>query len=193
MTSITFETVDPTEEPGEYMSIQDPGGCVYLTEDGLEESLRMMQNKDDIVIQKGQISVVFSYPLDKEYVLTLFASEGKDHFTRGDLARAVGTKYQQIYREEEESTMIVPETYAEMNARLGNGGIMLLNRVMTDGKWGIWGHCLGDLVLHEVRFDNGHYRPRWIPPGRCHRSAYRNFPAALPDGSSLVHVETCRG
>ena len=33
-----------------------------------------------------------------------------------------------------------------------NPGCFLINRAATDGTYGIWGHDLGDLVLHTIYY-----------------------------------------
>merc|ERR1719186_2534076 len=113
----------------------------------VESDISVMINADEIVVpeDKQSINVVFDYPLKKKFVFELESPRGKG-FTRGELVTAIAGKYQGIYMEEEETSDLPVETMAE---RYGGS---LLNRAETEGKYGIWGHELGDLVLGEVTF-----------------------------------------
>jgi len=62
-------------------------------------------------------------------------------FTRGGLARAVALVYRRVYEEEEASAGPPPPRPL---------GYPILNRVPTNGRYGIYGHDLGDLALHTV-------------------------------------------
>lgn len=156
--TITFQTTWPNAQPGEYGSSDDPTPYVRLANP--QESLENMSMADEIVIDKPSIEVMFNYPLEHEHILTIFPPDGESNFTRAGLAKAISLKYQEIYQEENESTAIIPESCAERSLREeGGGGILLLNRVTTNGKWGIWGHVLEDLDLHSVWYDEeaGYY------------------------------------
>lgn len=128
MSSVTFEIIDPLVEEGEYMSPEDPGTSICMVGD-MKEEIEMMKGKDDIVIENGEIMVLFNYPMD-DHVFKIFPTKNKDYFTRGDLALSIGKKYQQIYEEQE-----------------------------IDGRYGWMWHSLGELVLHEVYyFENNTYK-----------------------------------
>lgn len=134
---IEFKIIDPSNPPdAEWESEENPSPYVSL-DDGLEESISKMVDRDEIVINKPFIRIMFSYPLSNDFIIDLTSS--KSHFTREDIARAVAMKYQQIYTEEEESSSITPETYAEKNLKETGHYGGLLNRVNTNGSWGIWG------------------------------------------------------
>lgn len=148
-TEIEFEHIDPMAKSGEYYSKDEPSPYFHLTADGMDKSLGWLQKKDEIVIDKPSIRVEFNYPLRDEHIIELFPCDGKKHFTRGTLAQTIALKYQQIYREEDESTQLKVETVYERT----NGAFALVNRAETNGVWGIWGHVLGDLDLHTVSYD----------------------------------------
>ena len=103
-----------------------------------------MIDPDEIVITKPQIRVSFSYPLGQEHIFKLTAPTGKDGFSRAGLAAKIARIYQYIYQEEEKTS---PTTEGQESG--------LLNRAQTEGRFGIWGHELGDLVLDSVWFDAG--------------------------------------
>jgi hypothetical protein len=127
MNSIGFQVVYPDAPEGEYGSIDEPSPYIHLGK-RFQESMTGLQNPDEVVLNTGEITVKFSYPLRTSHNIQLKSSH-TDHFTRADLATAIAGKYKEIYREERRSV----------------------------GKWGIWGHCLDDLVLHTVSLRNGVY------------------------------------
>lgn len=147
---ITFKVIDPDAQSGEWGSYEDPSCYIGLTEDS--NDIDHIMRGDDIVINKPDIRVVFSYPLEKKHIITLVPTNGQKVFTRKELARVIVLKYQEIYAEEDESTEIIPETHANKNLRENGLHAGLLNRVTTNGKWGVWGHSLDDLLLHTVRY-----------------------------------------
>ena len=51
----------------------------------------------------------------------------------------VALDYKTVYDEEASTTQTTPALLPGM-----------LNRNTTDGKWGIWGHELGDLIVHTL-------------------------------------------
>lgn len=81
-----------------------------------------------------------TYPLD-----VIVEGEVEKVFTVGELLWKVAQIYEKIYQEEEETTKI----------EVGQMSENLINRNQTDGKYGIWGHDIGDLVFEGiVIYDN---------------------------------------
>lgn len=121
---ITFEhPVDYDTETSPYIQISDP-----------EDDLDAMPNGDEIVTP-AVIKVLFNYPLENPVIVTF--SDGP--FSRRQLAEIICETYAEIYRTEDETTRT-------------QVGLMpgMLNRNQTNGKYGIWGHSIGDLALHAV-------------------------------------------
>ena len=87
-------------------------------------------------INKAHIKICFNYPLAKEFIFEFDAPNGK-YFTHGNIAKIIRETYKYIYDEEEKSTEIAIGTIPNM-----------LNRNTTDGKYGIWGHSIEDLLLN---------------------------------------------
>ena len=106
-----------------YINIENPANDIDSIHDKHE------------IITPSTINVLFDYPLNKPVTVTF--DEGP--YTRGELAMLICEKYAEIYREESLTTTIpvgmIPDTY---------------NRNETNGKYGIWGHGIGDLLLHTV-------------------------------------------
>lgn len=84
-------------------------------------------------------TLILDYPVSTHYKAPIVT--GEDGMTRIDLANQICKHYRKMYKEEDEST--------EIPAKLGIEGanVPMLNRCRTNGKYGIWGHCIGDLVL----------------------------------------------
>lgn len=100
-----------------------------------EDDLAAILNGDEIVTPET-FQIKFSYPLSCPMTIKLVDGP----YTRRELARFICDTYARIYKEEEESTTVP----------VGNEFTNCLNRNETNGKYGIWGHDLCDLVLHTV-------------------------------------------
>jgi len=106
---------------------------------------------DDIVVRKPSISVFFSYCIGTSGPSALEKTMGGwvfelsaptlEGFSRRDIARAVCSKYQWIYDEEEKA--------------VGDPGpisAFMMNRAPSNGPFCISMHRLGDLVLHTLTY-----------------------------------------
>ena len=88
----------------------------------------------------GEYTFVYTYPLSTEarfdHVLT-------STMTGEDLLVLARADYERIYREEE--------------AAVGNPGHIpgMLNRAVSAGPYGIWGHDFGDLYFEGIEIDGG--------------------------------------
>lgn len=99
-------------------------------------SRKVMQT--ETVLPPRQVFILkIDYPLHKPARFVF--NSGVDGMTRGDLVRKIRKCYKQVYREEDASTKVKPGNIPGM-----------LNRNPTNGKYGIWGHDIGDLVLCSV-------------------------------------------
>lgn len=113
-----------------------------------------MENADEIVVPK-KIILSVDYPLSRTFEFTYETGP----YTRQQLADVCCDLYQRIYKEEEET--IKQQNIIPTGERVG-----LINRNRTDGKYGIWGHDIGDLELFEVRlvhkYDDNYVYELWI-------------------------------
>ena len=84
---------------------------------------------------------MIDYPLNKPTEIEIRSKE-KEGFSRIELIRLISQAYHRIYDEEEASAKVktVPLKKRED----------LINRNETDGKYGIWGHNIGDLDLSAI-------------------------------------------
>ena len=94
---------------------------------------KMLLDAEVVVVPTPEIEIKFSYPMTVPKVVVRKSDTG---FTLLDIAKIVHEEYVKIYREEDET---------KKHQEAHGGG--LLNRGDSDGKYGIWGHDLGDLYL----------------------------------------------
>jgi hypothetical protein len=98
-------------------------------------------DRNEIVLEGSKdYTLTIDYPLSTPALFPLRTpSTG---VSRIDLVEIIVKAYREVYKEEEESTKVksglIPGMY---------------NRNTTDGKYGIWGHGLGDLMLHAAYVD----------------------------------------
>ena len=143
---INFDIVYPDAAAGDFASKVDPSPYVHLADP--THDLACMQSPNDVVIEDDFITVDFEYPFTGGFPWTLRSTGG---FTRRGLAKAIFERYQCMYTEEDQTSDEIAGYIPGM-----------LNRTTTDGRFGIWGHDLEDLVLHEVSYDGntGHWKLR---------------------------------
>ncbi len=96
-------------------------------------------NSDEIVIKEQIIKIEFSYPLKNPTVREYIAVGG---FSRVFLAQCIFEGYATIY-EEEELTVGNPGHYEN-----------LYNRKTSNGRYGIWGHDMGDISLISAGYSS---------------------------------------
>ena len=140
---MTFQVDDPEFDDG-------PSPYVGLTIEGQRRALRYLRNPKEKILQylsDDGATLVIDYPLrngpSEVHVPRLPSGE----YTRVDLIRMIGASYRMIYQEERETSTLAEESCAQ---RYGG---FLMNRAATNGKWGIWGHDLSDLLLHTITLD----------------------------------------
>jgi hypothetical protein len=113
-----------------YVGLDDPAG-----------DLTRMRRGEEVVVRAPRAIVIIHYPLREPIQVPVVAVQPAG-FTRGELAGLISREYRRIYAEEEASAT---QKTIPMDQRQG-----LINRNETDGRYGIWGHDLGDLDLHTI-------------------------------------------
>mmetsp|Transcript_32899 Transcript_32899/g.50930 ORF Transcript_32899/g.50930 Transcript_32899/m.50930 type:complete len:251 (-) Transcript_32899:116-868(-) len=138
-TQFSFQFVDPEAPEGEYMSASSPGYWLRLSDP--EEQLKYLQRPDEIVIDAPAIRVAYQYPFSGSFEFSEAAPDPCAGFSRSDLLATVAERYRKMYDEEIETA----------TGPVGDGsGAFRMNRMTTNGKYGISGHDLGDLNLHTI-------------------------------------------
>ncbi|MEO5942803.1 MAG: hypothetical protein ABIP30_15525 [Ferruginibacter sp.] len=104
-----------------------------------KQDIPNLYNKDEIVIKDTVIKIIIDYPLTNQYEFSLTSTNG---FTRQQLLLEISNHYFELYDEEEKTATIKTIPIAKRKT--------MYNRNQTDGKYGIWGHDIADLVLDEI-------------------------------------------
>jgi len=92
-------------------------------------------------LKKGDfLSADITYPLSKPAHVILTWNEN-----RYDLAAQICREYRRIYKEEDESSEIEAKRICDESPESN-----LINRNKTNGKYGIWGHGIRDLVIEGL-------------------------------------------
>jgi hypothetical protein len=116
----------------------EDGKIPWVRIDSPQLEMDSLIGKDEVVLEASSVTIVLDYPLTFPHYFTITADKG---FTRAQLLKAISNEYHRIYREEESTatTKTVPLDQRKV-----------YNRNETNGKYGIWGHDIGDLALDDV-------------------------------------------
>ncbi len=125
---------------GEDLKDFEDGVIPWISIEKPESEIDKLIDGDEIVIPYSEINLIIDYPLNKPASSVL--KNSTNGFTKKELILEISKKYHEIYNEEENTSKIktVP-----LNQRKG-----IINRNETDGKYGIWGHDIGDLDLSTI-------------------------------------------
>lgn len=103
---------------------------------------------ETVVTDKKELKVKFDYPLtrninnpnfDQSYNCYVFTFHNKDGFNMRGLCEEICNTYRMIYDTEKGTSSINADKIPGM-----------LNRNITDGMYGIWGHDIDDLVIEGI-------------------------------------------
>jgi hypothetical protein len=135
---VLVNTIDfqvKTDDTSDYKD----GLIPWINLDQPDKSLPQLIMKDELVIINNKVTVIIDYPLTKEFRFKLSSDTG---FTRERLVKEISQAYYKLYEEEENSATIktIP----------ADKRTMVYNRNQTNGKYGIWGHDIADLVLANI-------------------------------------------
>ncbi len=97
-----------------------------------------LRNPNENIIGDENITIEFTYPLSLNVE---FEFNNKGGFTRMDLWRCIYEGYKRIYDEEESD--------ADDPGNAPN----LLNRGISQGRYGIWGHYIDELWIERIFYD----------------------------------------
>jgi RNA-binding protein YhbY len=106
---------------------------------------------DELDIAKfegGEYMFVYKVPLTNQ---AAFLHNLPSTVTARDLMNIAVGDYRRIYAEEEATSVVQAEDSQQVN--MGGKTITLMNRTKTQGKYGIWGHVLGDLFFEVIKID----------------------------------------
>jgi hypothetical protein len=121
---------------GQEQAFED-GIMPWISVDSAQQQITQLMNADEIVLATNKMKVVIDYPLKSPASFVLTANE--KGFSRKDLILGISKKYHEIYQEEEETATVKTVPVSKRTT--------IPNRNETDGRYGIWGHDLGDLMI----------------------------------------------
>lgn len=132
---VTFSVKAATDQEKAFKDKIVPWASIKNSE---SDSVRLIDSSLKVISER-EATVIIDYPVRAPVSFNITSENG---FTKSDLLRKIGQIYKQMYIDEEASSTIktVP-----MNQRQG-----VINRNTTDGKYGIWGHDIDDLVLSSA-------------------------------------------
>lgn len=88
--------------------------------------------------------LIIDYPLSTSYEQEI--QSGKDGMTLKEVVGLSVDAYQKIYKEEAKTSKLKEESISKRTKGASN----LINRAETNGKYGIWGHSIGDLAITHI-------------------------------------------
>jgi hypothetical protein len=118
-----------------------PGDKLYPTwmDEDNEEYAETSMNPEEDILPAGKYTLKITYPLSNPYIQMI---DSEVPIKRKSLVELIAVAYRYIYIVEKQSSEVAPALIPGM-----------LNRIQTNGTFGIWGHSLGDLMLHTVYVD----------------------------------------
>ncbi len=104
-----------------------------------ESDIPYLIDANTIVLPEHKVTLIIDYPLTNEVRFELESTTG---FSRAQLLKEISAQYYKLYQEEE-STATIKTIPVDKRTTL-------YNRNETNGKYGIWGHDIADLVLTDI-------------------------------------------
>ncbi|MBA4318634.1 MAG: hypothetical protein C0412_09550 [Flavobacterium sp.] len=125
---------------GDELKDFEDGVIPWISIENPENEIDKLIDSDKIVIPYSEITLIIDYPLNNPASFVL--KNSSSGFTKKQLILEISKKYYEIYKVEENTakTKTIP-----VDKREG-----LINRNETDGKYGVWGHDIGDLDLSSI-------------------------------------------
>ncbi|SEP59819.1 hypothetical protein [Flavobacterium urocaniciphilum] len=125
---------------GEDIKDFEDGVIPWISIENPESEIDRLIGSDEIVVPFSEIILNIDYPLNNPASFVLKSST--NGFTKRELILEISKLYYEIYNVEENTSNIktIP-----IEQRKG-----VINRNQTDGKYGIWGHDIGDLDLSSI-------------------------------------------
>ena len=115
------------------------GFIPWASIENAKQDISNLYKSDEIVIKENVLKIIIDYPLTNQYEFTITSKNG---FSRKQLLSEISLHYFKLYEEEEKSAAIKTIPIDKRTT--------MYNRNQTNGKYGIWGHDIADLVLSEI-------------------------------------------
>ncbi|KIA91657.1 hypothetical protein OC25_20020 [Pedobacter kyungheensis] len=117
----------------------EDGFIPWASIENAKQDLPNLYEGDEIVIKENSVKVIIDYPLTNQYEFTITSNDG---FSRKQLLSEINLHYFKLYEEEEKSATVKTIPIDKRTT--------MYNRNQTNGKYGIWGHDIADLVLSAI-------------------------------------------
>lgn len=170
---IIGENINDINDKDLFTSFRIPDGFIEISIDifggfcpkakdfkeGIVNLTRWLESNDyrtkymDYILLKGENEYEFTinYPLTQSFSTKFKITD----LTFCQLVDKLVYSYEQIYKEEKESlTQQDKESLAIHSKEIEDKIITLMNRPITNGKWGIRGHEMSDLCLEAIRYNS---------------------------------------
>ena len=131
----TIEFKVKTENKKDYKD----GFVPWASLENPKQDIPNLVDKEKIVIEQSSVKIIIDYPLTNQYEFTLISNEG---FSREKLLSEISNHYYKVFEEEENSATVKTIPIHKRTT--------MYNRNQTNGKYGIWGHDIADLVLSSI-------------------------------------------
>jgi hypothetical protein len=128
---IAFQVKAKPEEAKDF----DNGIIDFISIEQPEVSQLLKPN--EMVLPYNSVTLVIDYPLEHRAFFEITTTQ--QGFSRKELIEAISKRYHEVY-EEESKTQTAPTESSPT----------VMNRGRSNGKYGIWGHSISDLVLDSV-------------------------------------------
>ena len=122
-----FRRETTPEEKEDFDEYDDPDVPMFV--DYTEEEMALLIDGDEVILDYPEYKLLIDYPLKNPDTITFTPTRP---VTRKTFLEELRKEYLRIYEEE-----------GPAGPYVGNS----LNRPKTNGKYGIWGHVIGDLVM----------------------------------------------
>lgn len=117
----------------------EDGFIPWASIENAKQDIPNLYKGDEIVIKENSVKIIIDYPLTNQYEFTITSNNG---FSRKQLLSEINLHYFKLYEEEEKSATVKTIPIDKRTT--------MYNRNQTNGKYGIWGHDIADLVLSEI-------------------------------------------
>ena len=104
----------------------------------------MLFDNGDVIPEGTPVKVTIDYPLTNPVTFEVPFFTGLH-----PVLNTICEKYREIYREEEETSSVEAGPVGQLN----NSRVIIMNRRMTNGKYGIWGHDISELYIEKLELD----------------------------------------
>lgn len=149
-TDVTNNLIDPKELIAEIeyqlvarkedADLFDNGLEPYITLEHPQQEINRLVKPNEMVLACDSATLIIDYPVRAPASFVI--KQKNKNYTRKELVLEVSRIYHELYDEEEKTASVKTLPMKDRKS---------MNRNETNGKYGIWGHDLADLVLTSIK------------------------------------------